>query len=111
MSRIQREGEDLATYLSEVNLLGSECGYVDIQGSMRLKEANRDVFINGLSNVHVKTRLLERGVLSQEEAVEMAFTITQAMKDAAQSQHSSASVASAYASTDSPTCPQPVHGK
>jgi hypothetical protein len=107
MSRTQREGEDLATYLSEINLLGAECKYEDILGGQRLLESNRDVFINGLANVHVKTRLLERGVLSLDEAVEMAFTITQAMKDAGQSQHSAASVASTCASTyaDSPTRP------
>ena len=30
MSRTQREGEDLATYLSEINLLGAEFKYEDI---------------------------------------------------------------------------------
>ena len=78
-TRIQQEGESIATYLAALRAIAEYCEYGET-----LKEMLRDRLVCGVLNEGIQKRLLSEKNLTYDRAVELAVSIESAERDTKQ---------------------------
>ncbi|XP_003370755.1 zinc knuckle protein [Trichinella spiralis] len=63
----QRDGESLEEFLHALQRLSKNCEYKNVTAEQYREEIIRDAFINNMSSIEIRTRLLEHSVISLQE--------------------------------------------
>ena len=99
-TRKQEAGESLDQYLQSLQQLSRDCNFKAVSAEQARDELIRDAFINGLSSVHIRQRLLENKTLDLRTAVDQARALESAQRHSESYHHPSYPV---NASTSVPT--------
>lgn len=78
MTRCQQSDETVEQYLQSLRVLSADCEFKDVKANDYRDEYIRDAFINGISSMSIRQRLLENCKLTLDEA----FTKARALESA-----------------------------
>jgi len=84
VSRRQAPTESISEFLQTLRGLTKECSFDDVSAAVSREDLTRDSFINNLSSLSVRQRLLEKDNLILVQAYELADSLDRAQR---QSQH------------------------
>ena len=77
----QQSNQSLADFKGALNKLAKNCNFRSVTAAQNRDDMVRDAFISGISSTDIRQRLLERKVLSMNDAYDIAVTIDDAKKD------------------------------
>ena len=77
----QQPNQSLADFRCALNRLAKDCNFRSVTAAQNRDDMVRDAFISGISSTDIRQRLLERKVLSMNDAYDIAVTIDDAKKD------------------------------
>ena len=74
-TRRQAESESIDQYVQSLEKLSKNCQFKAVDSETYRKEYIRDSFINGLNSAEIRRRLLEKSVLTLDDAHQTATTL------------------------------------
>ena len=96
VSRRQAPTESVSEFLQTLKGLAKECSFDDVSAAVYREELTRDSFINNLSSLSIRQRLLEKYNLTLVQAYELADSLDRAQR---QSQHMNQATMTAASAT------------